>query len=539
MPNFSATATAKGSSNTSTTPTTTVTSTATASATSSVSQQDAQTLANNTAQQIANSAAQNDANVISQTVNYITSTGIAGATGPTGANGRDGSQGPTGSTGPTGPAASGSSSPNATNTVYFDNITDMNNFQLPTPDPSGSQYYNVYLSSSLLGNSDNNFGFSIYPSPDSTHLKVLEYNTRVYMYGSIFDSSNSTYNNIISYDLSGNINSSFDFNYSTVNNIDKINTLSGTIVGNRLFAGFSGNVDTSYNGMIEISPTTGSIVTNTALQYLQTGSVVDLLIPDASNNLFLIGTNSSDLKISGITYNIVYYDISSNTLTGVNNVNETQIDPNIKVVYYYSGYLYIQYSIKTIVYTLNPNKTLTQRGIVLGTFYNPSSMAFVNGKIYLVNNNKLFQYSNYDLSSYNRQYTINSLNTLPSYISTINNFGSTLIVNQGGNNIKYFNIDNTDKNVLTNGLNPDIFGYTNVRIFNGISNIYITSESSPTLQYNPNNFSNFLVISTSNIDKVYIKNTDGTPLKLYYSFNSFYYNGSNWVLTATTNNYVN
>jgi len=382
------------------------------------------------------------------------------------------------------------------------------------------------------------------------------------MYGSIknYDSSYNNfplYNNIISYDLSGNVDSGFNFNYFPVNFISQMITLSGTGVRNRLFAGFSGNVAgfdgnvaTSYNGIIEINPTTGSIVLNTALQTLQTNSIINLLIPDASNNLFLIAHTSFGyyIKISGQNYNIAYYDISNNTITGIINSNSTPFNGNTNNAYYYSGYLYLQTTNTIRAYTVNTTTgIITSYGVVSGGNFQPSNncVTSVDGKLYLLflnsANKIIYQYTNYDLTSYNTQYTINSLSTVPLNTFSIYSFGSNLILTPdfgSATSPKIFTVNGSNNNILVNGYNPNTFVNGLIFVFSGTSNIYYVNNNGK-MQYSSTNFANFMVTSPANIDKVYIKNTNGTPFKLYYTFNSLYYNGSAWEITATSNNYVN
>jgi hypothetical protein len=543
MSSFKATALANGSSQTSTVPPTTVTATATATATSNVSQQDAQTLANNIAQSIANSAALNDANIISHTVKHITSTGIAGATGPTGSSG-----------------SGGSSSPNTANTKYFSNITNMNTFQLPTPSANDPHYYDIYLSSSLLGNSSNNFGFiNPYPSINMQDIKVLEANSKVYMYGTI-KINDTSYNNIIAYDLSGSIINNFNFNYSLVNSITQVNAL----VYNRgvLLVGLTGIVTVSetevYTGIIVINQGNGYIVSSPVLKSINITTnngppqkpAVKYILPDLSNNLFLITDTDQFFDISGNYSMIAYFNRDAPaTVNVLKNTTNNEGFFNINSAYYYSGYLYLTTNSNITAYTLNPDNTLTPRGSLRGSFFQPTNnyMASVNGKLYLLvqsyypNPTNIYQFTNYDLTSYNVTYTNNSFKNLPSKnILSIYGSDSNLFV-VTNNMLSCYNVDVSDNNVSINGYNPSLTTLfsSNFKMYFGSSNIYYTSPGvNSVVAYRPGYSCNFVVTSPANIDKVYIKNITGT-LKLYESFNSLYYNGSTWVITTTTNNFVN
>lgn len=354
--------------------------------------------------------------------------------------------------------------------------------------------------------------------------------------------SDISYNNIIAYDLSGNIDDSFNFNYSEVNNIN-INTLS--VVNNRLFAGVSGVVTTqsnSYFGMLEINPTTGAIVPNTTLQNLLSGSAVDKILPDASNNLFLISFYGKTMYLEQNSFAIAYYNFNDNTITGISNVSE------LLNAYYYSGYLYLQYESYFTSNRLTPDKNLNEiTRINASISYGSHAFCFVNSNPYLMvlvdNVPFIRKYTNPDLSGdYSTDYIINSLSNTPTYKSYIYGFGSTLFIGYNSSNTTkcYKIIDN--ENVLVNGYNPNYNYISNGSLFFGSNNrVYYTPLYNLSLsQYSPTKFSNFLVTSLDNIDKVYIKNSDSsTPLLLNDTFNSLYYNGTTWEIVATTNNFVN
>jgi hypothetical protein len=597
---FSATATANGSSRTSTDPPQTVTSTATASATSTVSQLDAQTLANNTAQQVANSDAQTLANGISSAVEFISAFGPIGPTGergergdignrgepgPTGANGRDGtdgSQGPTGAngrdgtdgtdgsqgpTGPTGPSATGgSSSPNTTSTVYFDNITDMNNFQLPTPDPSGSHYYDIQISSSLLGLSPDNFGYSPIPTYTLSNTRVYEYNENVYLYGTIYDLCSNTLNfdvskNIISYDMSGNINNLFNF---TSDNLTRIVTLKGTRTSNRLFGSYSGTVS-EYNGLIEIDPSSGLILSNNTLKNLTVPVPSNIYYNNiftygSTNNLLLIAYSSDRItEPSGNSSNLVYYNTDTSQLYFLKDSSGNIIsDINLATVLGEYLYLVNNNNLNLVSYQIL-NNALSEKGSLLTTALYNASFALINNKFLsipfafslnnnnytFITNNGLFQF-NPELTYFDVEYSIN--NRFLSSYPTLFNLSDTICFLGNSTSYYYMTLDASGNNAFVNGYNPYLNDYTvqfgnviynEIDVVYGNKRVYYIRKSGALINYLSNKsysgMANFLVTSTENINKVYIKNNDGGIIYLNNSSNSFYYNGTEWVLTSTSN----
>jgi hypothetical protein len=440
----------------------------------------------------------------------------------------------------------------------------MNNFQLPTPDPSGSHYYDIQISSSLLGLSPDNFGYSPIPTWSLYDTRVYEYNENVYLYGTIYDLCSNTLNfdvskNIISYDMSGNINNAFNF---TSDNLTKIITLRGTRTSNRLFGSYSGTV-TDYNGLIEINPQTGAIVDNNTLKNLTIPAPSNvnsnnIFTDGSSNNLLLVAYGTNRIDSSGNSSNLVYYNTDTSQLYFLKDSSGNIIsDINIATVLGEYLYLINNNNLNLVSYQIS-NNALSEKGTLTTTGIYGTSFALTNNKFlipalsfslnnnnYTFNSNGLFQF-NPELTYFDVEYSIN--NRFLTNPSTLFNLSDTICFLGNSTSYYYMTLDASGNNAFVNGYNPYLNDYSaqfgsslnnDIDVVYGNKRVYYIRKSGPLINYLSNKsysgMANFLVTSTENINKVYIKNNDGGVIYLNNSSNSFYYNGTEWELTSTSN----